>query len=813
MEVNLNDPPTSTLDPSENEVLMKNEIIQSADIDPAIEAKRKFFVNLLEFVYQDIYLFQEEKRYLNDVEIQCNDGSLRVPSLLLAAISPLFRLLGPVADLTDHFCLVMPDLKKCNLETFFKALCHLEDVPNNDETIDVLDSVMSDLCVEYQGVDETFDDLELFDQVLTPASKLGFPKKRYIQDENIKVSTETLENKENEPIKPKRKVGRKPGQKLNVKQEPYIKTEITDSHRTSAVYGLRTTVKRKRFTDEISEPSDLDIDDDEPEEYIDSSDEYAPDENEQKSIEEDESEDEDEMEDDILDEDSDVIDENDVLSSDDEIIDVSIGEKKEPRSKDHDSFTVKVMDDGTVEVTSQIDTTVSEGSSRKRGRPRKKPRMDDTELIGIGRVVSVMEDEDPAQLAFKGKKIYAAVKSDPKSLLKPSGQAPLPLILYCSVCEVQCNGQAELRHHAATNHKGSKFFVLPKNNPHRECVSCQALMDSYEHLVQQENPEDFNQMDVCFPCPHCRRRFLGHVGGLSSHLLNDHRNTIASDLGNKSIEYFSALKRSEPNVLTCDFCKKSLPHSAALNKHLISCPDNDSGCSAGLFCHICGKMFAQQRYLNDHVRRHGKDQVNRPRNFMCGMCPVTCVSEANLSKHIEREHSAKDPDQDFVLHENCQRCTALFQSYLDNKVTLNIPFREMVFKCPHCCMVLFANHKHAPRYLYNHIHKFHTDPDINDFTLGGEDPSQFRLRSKHENDVLTCEFCGFSSKTRANHNVHLSTCKQSTVPCRPGYMCDSCGFIAGNFFYLFFKNFTKSNFQVSQKLFTHDFFQKVGRVW
>ena len=28
-------------------------------------------------------------------------------------------------------------------------------------------------------------------------------------------------------------------------------------------------------------------------------------------------------------------------------------------------------------------------------------------------------------------------------------------------------------------------------------------------------------------------------------------------------------------------------NSAALNKHLISCPDNDSGCSAGLFCHFC----------------------------------------------------------------------------------------------------------------------------------------------------------------------------------------------------------------------------------
>ena len=85
---------------------------------------------------------------------------------------------------------------------------------------------------------------------------------------------------------------------------------------------------------------------------------------------------------------------------------------------------------------------------------------------------------------------------------------------------------------------------------------------------------------------------------------------------------------------------------------------------------------------------------------MCNDCPVTCVSEANLQKHIEREHSNKDPDDDFVLHEvegGCRKCEAMFKSYLDNKVTNAIAFRDMVFKCPHCCTVLYANHKHAPR--------------------------------------------------------------------------------------------------------------------
>ena len=58
----------------------------------------------------------------------------------------------------------------------------------------------------------------------------------------------------------KKRGGRKKGQKVNkVKAEPYVKTEVMDSHRTHEVYGLRQVVKRKRFTDEISEPSDLDL--------------------------------------------------------------------------------------------------------------------------------------------------------------------------------------------------------------------------------------------------------------------------------------------------------------------------------------------------------------------------------------------------------------------------------------------------------------------------------------------------------------------------------------------------------------------------
>ena len=286
-------------------------------------------------------------------------------------------------------------------------------------------------------------------------------------------------------------------------------------------------------------------------------------------------------------------------------------------------------------------------------------------------------------------------------------------------------------------------------------------------------------------------------------MFNDHRNASVTDVGNKPEDYFHVIKRwkspeglneglvQNERVAQCDFCMKSFATTTALNSHLVCCPENNCGHSPGLFCNVCGKMFTQSRYLKKHLSRHGKEKTNRIRNFCCHLCPVTCSSEANLNRHMTKEHSDTDPDEDFILHAGCDRCQALTDSYKANKILVaasdatskqdtdleaaaesnpGIKYRDIAFKCPHCFMVLYANAKHAPRYLYNHVQKFHLDPEINDLTLGeAKDKSIFRIRSKLDSDLLTCEFCGFTSKSRSNHNVHLSTCKASTVSFRIYY--------------------------------------------
>lgn len=773
----------------------------------AEETQKKFQSNFLHNLF-DLYL----EGAFNDVNVRCqNDETLQIPGFLLAAVSPVFKVAAAGIGMAEQTApdLYLPDVRAEDLHVFIRRLCQLSVIdPEEDAShepgvtlvadpfqgeegqsdVAAIQRVMDLLCIQFKGSEDPVDSLLLLDGDWNAIPDVDISKSVSTSDPHANVvppsaaAAPAESNKENMAENvvqaPKRKSGRPAKPKKDEPEEPYVKTVVMDTPRNPTVYGLRTKLKRKRFADEVSEPSDLDEDEDDLSSEANS--DYEPDHFEVNEEEEDEEveSDEDDMEDDLVNRVTD--DEPDGEDGEeDDIIDARL----DPEAEESDAlsvFTVQVGPDGKIDGG---DTTsgpfhkikVEEGEV-----------MADVDLLSasspsketLGKVVSIMEGED--EIAFQGRKLFAE-KSNPRSLLKSkfSGDgAATTIALFCSVCESQFSNMSELKHHAASTHPGSRFFIMPRNHPHRDCAPCSAMMSSYEALVASDATAVLK--NICFPCPHCRRRYVGHLGGLANHLANDHRNIAAFDLGEKEESYFAVFSKEDARVSTCEYCQLTCESVGGLNKHLLLCSKNDSGHSAGLFCNICGKMFVLAKHLKDHLVRHGRDKLAREREYFCRFCPVACISEANLERHVEKEHSDSDKDEGFVLHEGCQRCTALQESYLMNKMTGAIGHREMVFKCPHCCMVLYANQKHAPRYLQNHVNKFHTDPEVNDFTLGeANDPSAFVLRSKNDPSVLTCEFCNLKSTIRCNHNAHLSTCKASTVPCRPGYMCDTCGFIAG----------------------------------
>jgi hypothetical protein len=112
-------------------------------------------------------------------------------------------------------------------------------------------------------------------------------------------------------------------------------------------------------------------------------------------------------------------------------------------------------------------------------------------------------------------------------------------------------------------------------------------MRSYEELVAMDG--SVATKNLCFPCPHCRRRYVGRLSSLASHLFTDHRN-VTED--HSAVE---VMLMDDDRVKQCDFCSVTFSDLQSLNKHLISCTKNTSGHSASIGCMICGKLFAQER--------------------------------------------------------------------------------------------------------------------------------------------------------------------------------------------------------------------------
>ena len=458
--------------------------------------------------------------------------------------------------------------------------------------------------------------------------------------------------------------------------EPYVKMEVLDQPRTDTSYALRNVIKKKKYADEVqtlaevsdSEKEDISDDEDSDEfdpEVIDvdePDDEY--DEGDDAGIEEDSSTDE-EAELLMMEENMDFDD--DLFDPDDDYKDVKPRFRKrrnqlmdpslDPEGEEPDLITVynvRITEEGMVEIFEPGDKVLGENGAEEEedeaaaaGENAIKLKTEEPSPTGeIARVVAIHDDVE--KLHFKGLELMLThcEKVPAKILMKPIGNRPVSL-LFCSASEQAFSSLKELKHHVAKEYPGSRFFSFPKDNPHRNSAPALAMMQSYENLIKMD--PDVELSDVVFPCPHCRRRYVGHLGGLANHLNNDHRHAVETQLHN-DVHYYDVFLKSDPKATICEFCGMDCGSVEALNKHLISCPDNTSGHSAGLFCSICGKMFTQTKNLKGHLIRHGRDKLGRPRDKYCSYCPVACTTDAALQRHMDREHDDQNPDEGFVLH-------------------------------------------------------------------------------------------------------------------------------------------------------------------
>jgi len=792
------------------------------------EIRKHYFSGLLE---QSGHLWEDQSVIWNDVAVYCGAGAeprddndpaptvVRVPSLVMAAICPLFKAVAPGLD-PELTAVSLPDVSRSDLLTFMASLWSYPAL-NGDEDEDssggdkksldqpAITRVMDVLCSAYTTENMTLEPAKVAEVKVDEGQAL-------VEKAAVLAAVKAK-------IKVKAKRGRKPGKKGQPSQ-PAMKVEIVEKKRSgSSAYGLRRRIKRARFVDEvdpmeIKEEGEADERDqqlsilDDADEH--DSDEYTPAvlEAEEKLADQADEEAMEELMEAMSDDLGDILDDEDVDDDHEDIddnlenvegmeTDCQLLEETNPDLEENlTMYTVKVNPDGQAQVVRQ-EQLVTEIEEQHLSSQVPLPKPDrimkytskEGKVLAKGKIVNLASNDQSQFPVISATIEKSQLMEKLRSFEGVSGdnKSP-PLILFCSLCGFQCQKSAELRHHAASQHPNqTKFFQLPFKNPHANCAQCTVLMESYQTMTAS-NP-DIQAKDLCFPCPHCRRRYMGSIGSLINHLHNDHFEAVDQDFSGKPEEYFQVKLRSDESSLTCDFCRKSFYKSLHLNAHLTSCPENDSGHSAALPCPKCDKTFHTLRHLRRHQKqKHAvgtagtavrKASKRRERYFCCHLCPNSFFTEAALDKHVAKEHSGSpDPDEGLVLHAGCDRCEALTKSYLANKVSKAVAFKDMAFRCPHCYMLLYANPNHAIRFLYSHVQKYHLDPVVNDLSLGPEprDSNRFRLLSKKDPDLLVCPFCSHVSANRPSHNVHLTTCQANDVPVRPGYMCDDCGFVAGS---------------------------------
>ncbi|CAB4062493.1 KRAB [Lepeophtheirus salmonis] len=199
------------------------------------------------------------------------------------------------------------------------------------------------------------------------------------------------------------------------------------------------------------------------------------------------------------------------------------------------------------------------------------------------------------------------------------------------------------------------FFRLPLGHPHAKCLSCMELFSSYRALIAGN--KDLQLKDICFCCPHCRRRFMGRINALRSHLKEEHYELM---------EPFESTK--------------------LVNLHLLSCSSDYIGVSSGVFCRICGKTFSQLRSLELHCMNMHRAKIiwNRSKMLFCSQCPAARHSKSALRKHFTKHNTESSICLVFMkVVKPVPILLSLFsvRNICQRKLYLSA---RIYTKCPHC---------------------------------------------------------------------------------------------------------------------------------
>ncbi|XP_046668068.1 zinc finger protein 782-like [Homalodisca vitripennis] len=216
----------------------------------------------------------------------------------------------------------------------------------------------------------------------------------------------------------------------------------------------------------------------------------------------------------------------------------------------------------------------------------------------------------------------------------------------CDICGKKLSSRGSLRLHKLNKHKQKMQF---------SCELCGMKFDFQREVVKHRN-DSHRQEDGLFCCEICSKRlpdyhsFLVHV---KSHIKNckeeEGSDKVCKECG-KSFQDENSLKihitlihrmevvglrknlKTQEKNFICDTCGKRFAFNCLLQDHINLHTGLKPYC-----CHKCGKSFSQKATLKQHTKTHSD-----VRPFQCAECSLGFYGRGDLMKHI-RKHTGERP--------------------------------------------------------------------------------------------------------------------------------------------------------------------------
>ena len=345
----------------------------------------------------------------------------------------------------------------------------------------------------------------------------------------------------------------------------------------------------------------------------------------------------------------------------------------------------------------------------------------------------------------------------------------------CDICDFGCNDDDDL-----VIHKQNKHYIPAERKHH--CDKCDfkgsTLKNLEKHMTSQHDLKILKHCDIC------SKSFI-NSSSLWSHKKRTHGNKDFKcdmcDYVTSTMHYLKVHKAVHEKVRdkVCPHCGKTFVLKSVLSLHI---KNIHQGKRREVWCDICKKNCVTYTNLSSHMRNHHKDTINSieyltENNHDQDPLGEPIDDQPMLDEYVENIKSEIDDDAyDETMDYEPELKIHKFESISVTEHSKNCEQKRKKKKC-NCDICLYQCEDEDQ--LAIHITDKHFVPLENKYKCDQCDYKGATMKlvkshkyAQHRGDIVQCDACSKTFKTRHAHNLHKMRHHNQEKP----FKCDICDF-------------------------------------